>query len=90
MRSSPQFGFTLAGYEVLQTLLPLPGHEDHGAAPSIVGGGSTLSEVNAPLPYLRCRNALKLINDLDLGFGKVKTQGAEAVGSKSWLGALRS
>jgi solute carrier family 25 aspartate/glutamate transporter 12/13 len=88
MRSSPQFGFTLAGYEVLQTLLPLHGHDDHAAAPSVVGGGSTLSEVNAPLPYLRCRNALKLINDLDLGFGKIKAQNSEQ--SKSWLGALRN
>ena len=72
MRSSPQFGFTLAGYEVLQGLLPMPGSE-HGDVPA----GHTepafgLAEATAPLPYLRSRNALKIILDLDEGFGRVR------------------
>ncbi|KIW00125.1 hypothetical protein, variant [Verruconis gallopava] len=72
MRSSPQFGFTLAGYEVLQTLLPLPG-SSHGVQPA----GHTepaigLTEATAPLPYLRSRNALKIILDLDENFGRVR------------------
>jgi solute carrier family 25 aspartate/glutamate transporter 12/13 len=31
-----------------------------------------LSEANAPLPYLRSRNALKVILDLDENFGRPK------------------
>lgn len=85
VRSSPQFGFTLAAYEVLQGLLPFPGAgEDKDLSPRgslepITG----LQEAKAPLPHLRCRNALKIINDLDLGFGKVKRP-AEG-GLSSWL-----
>lgn len=72
MRSSPQFGFTLAGYELLQGLLPLPGeHEEQGPRGSIEPA-TGLQEAKAPLPYLRSRNALKIILDLDLGFGKPK------------------
>lgn len=70
LRSSPQFAFTLAGYEVLQGLLPLPG-DGEGETPGgkvepVVG----LSEAKAPLPYLRSRNALKIILDLDQNFGR--------------------
>lgn len=64
LRSSPQFGFTLAGYEVLQKLLPMPG-DDHSTA-ALDRAASTTT----PLPYLRSRNALKIILDLDLGFGR--------------------
>ncbi|KAF2837815.1 calcium-binding mitochondrial carrier protein-like protein Aralar1 [Patellaria atrata CBS 101060] len=71
LRSSPQFGFTLAGYEFLQHLLPMPGSDVHGEG---VGGHVEpkvgLSEAKAPLPYLRSRNALKIILDLDEDFGK--------------------
>lgn len=73
LRSSPQFGFTLAGYEVLQKLLPMPGSETEG--PSIAGYSEPalgLQEAKAPLPYLRSRNALKIILDLDENFGKPK------------------
>ena len=69
LRSSPQFGFTLAGYEVLQKLLPMPGtseEEVRGNAEPTVG----LQQAQAPLPYLRSRNALKIILDLDQHFGK--------------------
>ncbi|KAL0262623.1 mitochondrial aspartate-glutamate transporter agc1 [Diplodia seriata] len=73
MRSSPQFGFTLAGYEVLQGLLPMPGS---AAAGQGVGGhvepAVGLQAATAPLPYLRSRNALKIILDLDENFGRPK------------------
>ncbi|SMQ49610.1 unnamed protein product [Zymoseptoria tritici ST99CH_1A5] len=92
VRSSPQFGFTLAGYELLQGLLPLPGeHDEHeqgltprGSLEPVTG----LQEAQAPLPHLRCRNALKIINDLDLGFGKVKAPHPEG-GVTSWIGGSR-
>jgi len=71
MRSSPQFGFTLAGYELLQGLLPLPGGDDAAAgAVSAQAPSVGLDEASAPLPYLRSRNALKIILDLDQNFGR--------------------
>ncbi|KAF1991952.1 calcium-binding mitochondrial carrier protein Aralar1 [Aulographum hederae CBS 113979] len=81
LRSSPQFGFTLAGYEVLQGLLPMPGSSEHGTPTGHTEPAVGLKEANAPLPYLRSRNALKIILDLDENFGKPKVpQG------KSWIG----
>ncbi|KAF2132211.1 calcium-binding mitochondrial carrier protein-like protein Aralar1 [Dothidotthia symphoricarpi CBS 119687] len=68
MRSSPQFGFTLAGYEVLQRSFPMPGSAVEASLEPSVG----LSEASAPLPYLRSRNALKVILDLDENFGRPK------------------
>ncbi|KAF2202916.1 mitochondrial carrier [Delitschia confertaspora ATCC 74209] len=70
LRSSPQFGFTLAGYEVLQKALPMPGHSDEGGPHGHVEPGVGLSEATAPLPYLRSRNALKILLDLDENFGR--------------------
>ncbi|KAJ5099302.1 hypothetical protein N7532_006303 [Penicillium argentinense] len=71
LRSSPQFGFTLAAYEVLQKMLPLPG--THEETPSgHVEPGIGLQGAKAPLPYLRSRNALKLILDLDQNIGRVQ------------------
>lgn len=87
VRSSPQFGFTLASYEVLQGLLPFPGEGElkdatpRGSLEPVTG----LHEAKAPLPHLRCRNALKIINDLDLGFGKMKAPHPER-GMTSRLG----
>ena len=84
LRSSPQFGFTLAGYELLQGALPLPGAHpaeqdvSKGAVDALTG----LPEARAPLPYLRSRNALKIILDLDLGFGRLKTPTEKS----GWLG----
>jgi solute carrier family 25 (mitochondrial aspartate/glutamate transporter), member 12/13 len=79
LRSSPQFGFTLAGYEVLQNLLPLPGHgDDVGVHHEPTVG---LGEAKAPLPYLRSRNALKILLDLDSSFGIPKYPKAQ-----SWIG----
>ena len=82
LRSSPQFGFTLAMYEVLQNLLPMPGG-DHGPRPegtSAIEPGVGLHEAKAPLPYLRSRNALKIILDLDENFGKPNPEKV-----KGWL-----
>lgn len=72
LRSSPQFGFTLAGYELLQGLLPMPGEHQETGNRGNLEPGTGLGSATAPLPYLRSRNALKLILDLDLGFGRPK------------------
>ncbi|KAI7180548.1 hypothetical protein KC360_g133 [Hortaea werneckii] len=88
LRSSPQFGFTLAGYELLQGLLPLPGEsEEKETGPrGTLERGTGLQEATAPLPYLRSRNALKIILDLDLGFGKIKTPEGGAGKATNWMG----
>lgn len=79
LRSSPQFGFTLAGYEVLQGLLPMPGSEQKDAKHMGVGGVKEGLQGNeGPLSYLRSRNALKIILDLDEEFGRRKLPGKEA------------
>jgi solute carrier family 25 (mitochondrial aspartate/glutamate transporter), member 12/13 len=86
LRSSPQFGFTLAGYEVLQNLLPLPGNKDDklGVHHEPTVG---LGEAKAPLPYLRSRNALKILLDLDSSFGIPKyPQGSSWIGLRSSTG----
>ncbi|KAJ5183172.1 hypothetical protein N7492_000788 [Penicillium capsulatum] len=72
LRSSPQFGFTLAAYEVLQKMLPMPGSEEPVTPSGQVEPGVGLQGAKAPLPYLRSRNALKLILDLDENIGRVK------------------
>ncbi len=86
LRSSPQFGFTLAAYEVLGKLLPMPGSEEAEINKKLTGTiepGLGLREATAPLPYLRSRNALKIILDLDENFGRVRIpKGKEG----SWLG----
>ncbi|KAI9776944.1 MAG: mitochondrial aspartate-glutamate transporter agc1 [Geoglossum umbratile] len=72
MRSSPQFGFTLAAYEVLQTLLPMPGDEAAAAAKNAItslGMGK-----DSRLPLNRSRNAMMLILDLDENFGRPRGQ----------------
>ncbi|KIW17084.1 hypothetical protein PV08_04275 [Exophiala spinifera] len=89
LRSSPQFGFTLAAYEVLSTLLPYPGSEKDAATHTGTAGkmepGVGLREAKAPLPYLRSRNALKILLDLDNNFGQVKVPGRIPEGAK-WFG----
>lgn len=45
--------------------LPLPGSADSSLEPAV-----GLEEAKAPLPYLRSRNALKVILDLDENFGR--------------------
>ena len=72
LRSSPQFGFTLAAYEVLSKTFPLhPSEEAEDDLHGRLEPGIGLREAKAPLPYLRCRNAMKLIMDIDKDFGKV-------------------
>ena len=75
LRSSPQFGFTLAMYEMLSKALPMPGSDEAEAQRSIGGRmepGIGLREARAPLPYLRSRNALKILLDMDPQFGKIR------------------
>lgn len=89
LRSSPQFGFTLAGYEVLQTLFPMPGEkaESPGAAmPTSTSASTVRVQHAAPLPFIRSRNALKIILDLDLGFGQPNLPSAQAIASMTRLG----
>lgn len=73
-RSSPQFGFTLAAYEVLQTALPFPGKPEQ--AKVAAGVREATSEVTGgrfdSSPFARSRNALKIILDLDEDFGRLK------------------
>ncbi|KAJ5709583.1 hypothetical protein N7493_009874 [Penicillium malachiteum] len=72
LRSSPQFGFTLAAYEVLQKALPLPGSHEDETPTGHVEPGVGMAGATAPLPYLRSRNALKLILDLEPNIGRVQ------------------
>jgi solute carrier family 25 aspartate/glutamate transporter 12/13 len=78
LRSSPQFGFTLAAYEVLQKMLPLPGSEQDVSPTGQVEPGVGLRGAKAPLPYLRSRNALKLILDVDQNIGRVQVPRPES------------
>lgn len=90
LRSSPQFGATLAAYELLQNIFPTAGKEKQNAE-SLSGGiipAIGMAEQSAPMPYLRSRNALKIImvssteyigdlrlivnQDLDQNFGRPK------------------
>ena len=91
LRSSPQFGFTLAAYEVLSKMLPMPGSEEAEAQKEALGGrlepGIGLREARAPLPYLRSRNALKILLDMDPAFGKSRAV-PKGVDSKLWGFAL--
>ncbi len=77
LRSSPQFGFTLAAYELLSNSFPFPGSQQEVMAgvAGVAGKmepGVGLREAKAPLPYLRSRNALKILLDLDVNFGRVR------------------
>lgn len=87
MRSSPQFGFTLAGYEVLQRAFPMPGHAEEEGPRGHVEPGVGLAEAKAPLPYLRSRNALKVILDLDENFGRPKLPQGKTWSNPLALGA---
>ncbi|KAI1503587.1 calcium-binding mitochondrial carrier protein Aralar1 [Biscogniauxia marginata] len=79
MRSSPQFGFTLAAYEVLQSVLPFPGktqgEQFHTGVADVV---STLKEKDVSSPHARSRNALKMILDIDENFGRIPAPGQKA------------
>jgi solute carrier family 25 aspartate/glutamate transporter 12/13 len=72
VRSSPQFGFTLASYEVLKNLLPMPGSEaaaNKAAAAAARGKDAGARSELSRLPLNRSRNAMKLILDLGEDFG---------------------
>lgn len=103
LRSSPQFGFTLAAYEVLQTSLPYPGQSNKknkelllsgaGAAGVAGAAGSFASlasrgDGDATSPFARSRNALRIILDLDEDFGKLRLP--DQKGWQSLPGTLRS
>ncbi|KAF8452981.1 mitochondrial carrier protein [Terfezia claveryi] len=78
MRSSPQFGCTLAAYELLQSIIPMPGAgKKETAVTETIRGKSGLSfgEQDKPLGYLRSRNALKIILDMNDNFAKPKYLG---------------
>ncbi|POR35048.1 Calcium-binding mitochondrial carrier protein [Tolypocladium paradoxum] len=74
-RSSPQFGFTLAAYEVLQNLVPMPGRKEEVQMHTGVADAMSTVATSGSLdtsPFARSRNALKIILDLDEDFGKIK------------------
>ncbi|KKA27384.1 hypothetical protein TD95_000466 [Thielaviopsis punctulata] len=72
-RSSPQFGFTLAAYEVLHTSFPLPSHLAPKKEVSYLGDEPVLHA-----PFVRSRNALRAVLDLDENFGRVAAPDAKA------------
>ncbi|ETS80124.1 hypothetical protein PFICI_07653 [Pestalotiopsis fici W106-1] len=78
-RSSPQFGFTLASYEVLQSMFPFPGSKKseqvHTGVAEVI---SSIKEKDVASPHARSRNALKIILDLDENFGRVKVPDQKA------------
>ncbi|KAK7749710.1 mitochondrial aspartate-glutamate transporter agc1 [Cytospora paraplurivora] len=77
-RSSPQFGFTLAAYEVLQSTLPFPGQKTQERSGTGVSEAmSTLKDKIDTSPFARTRNSLKIILDLDQDFGKAKLPDAK-------------
>lgn len=74
LRSSPQFGFTLAAYEVFKSIMPYPG----GASAELMThtgvseAVATLREKVDNSPFARSRSALKIVLDLDEDFGRIK------------------
>ena len=72
LRSSPQFGFTLAGYELLQNLLPLPGDEQDLGPRGSLEPATGLQEAKAPLPSLWSRNALMINLAVEVVVGSAK------------------
>ncbi|KXN88836.1 Calcium-binding mitochondrial carrier protein [Leucoagaricus sp. SymC.cos] len=71
IRSSPQFGFTLLGYETLKTLFPYPWQD---APPQV---STALTSRKDELAQIRARNALKILLDVHGDFGRrANTSGA--------------
>jgi solute carrier family 25 aspartate/glutamate transporter 12/13 len=89
IRSSPQFGFTLAAYEVLQSLLPFPGKKpEQKVHTGIAEAVSSLKDKMQDSPFSRTRNALKIVLDLDQDFGKIKLPDQSAWKSlPTWIAA---
>lgn len=65
IRSSPQFGFTLLGYETLKKVLPYPWEEKK--APQV---STALTSRPDDLSRIRARNALKILLDVHGDFGR--------------------
>ncbi|GAO15775.1 uncharacterized protein UV8b_03105 [Ustilaginoidea virens] len=86
-RSSPQFGFTLAAYEVLQNVLPMPGRsrDDEASMPTTLAAGPGPGGPDSSSPLSRSRNALKIILDLDEDFGRARIPDA-----RTWKGLPRA
>lgn len=63
LRSSPQFGCTLAAFELLQTAFPFPGHrkDEKMGFVSSSQPGLAPKAASAPLGFLRSMNALKIL-----------------------------
>ncbi|ODQ65956.1 mitochondrial carrier [Nadsonia fulvescens var. elongata DSM 6958] len=68
LRSSPQFGCTLAAYEFLHEFVPYNNHPKLEAGHAVPSSEGT--DVDHPFQYLRSRNALKILLDIDDNFGK--------------------
>jgi solute carrier family 25 aspartate/glutamate transporter 12/13 len=85
LRSSPQFGFTLAAYEVLQSLLPLPGSQQgEKVHTGVAEAVSTLREKTVDSsPFGRSRNALKILLDIDESFGQSRLADKNGQGWKT-------
>ncbi|KAG6000810.1 hypothetical protein E4U21_005008 [Claviceps maximensis] len=85
-RSSPQFGFTLAAYEFLQTTMPMPGSQkqEERLQQQQQGIGHAGDSTSDTLSFARSRNALKIILDLDEDFGRARMPDA-----KGWKGLPR-
>lgn len=64
IRSSPQFGFTLLGYETLKNLLPYPWQD---TPPQV---NTALTSRSDELAQVRARNALKILLDVHGDFGR--------------------
>lgn len=77
-RSSPQFGFTLAAYELLQTSLPYPGKSSKGSPTTGINDAVSKLRQTDSSPFARSRNALRLILDIDQDFGRNKLADASA------------
>lgn len=69
LRSSPQFGCTLAAYEFLHNVFPLHDHAKTEAGHAVTTSNAPTG-AESPFRYLRSRNALKIILDIDQNFGK--------------------
>ncbi|KAK6345833.1 mitochondrial aspartate-glutamate transporter agc1 [Orbilia blumenaviensis] len=81
LRSSPQFGFTLAAYEVLQNVAPFPEYDSDDLSGLNKKAGrlhtAGLGQTAGDMPWVRSRNALKMILDLDQNFGRAKVNPTE-------------
>lgn len=72
LRSSPQFGCTLAAYEVLKRLIPFHSSsvDTSEAGHSVPTASRAPEDDTIDVKYLRSRNSLKLLLDIDENFGK--------------------